>query len=52
VHRGTSVQHVYTSAELVRMVLAAGFADADLYADPAGAPYALGAPRLLLVARH
>jgi SAM-dependent methyltransferase len=52
VHRGTSVQHVYTSAELVRMVLAAGFADADLYADPAGAPYALGAPRLLLVARR
>jgi len=50
VHRGTSVQHVYTSAELVRMVRAAGFADADLYADPAGAPYAVGAPRLLLVA--
>jgi cyclopropane fatty-acyl-phospholipid synthase-like methyltransferase len=52
VHRGTSVQHVYTSAELVRMVRAAGFAQPTLYADPAGAPYAVAAPRLLLVARR
>jgi cyclopropane fatty-acyl-phospholipid synthase-like methyltransferase len=52
VHRGMSVQHVYTAAEIVRMVRAAGFAGADLYADPARAPYALAAPRLLLVARR
>jgi 2-polyprenyl-3-methyl-5-hydroxy-6-metoxy-1,4-benzoquinol methylase len=52
VHRGTSVQHVYTSAELVRMVRAAGFADVDLYGDPAGAPYAVGVHRLLLVAHR
>jgi 2-polyprenyl-3-methyl-5-hydroxy-6-metoxy-1,4-benzoquinol methylase len=52
VHHGTSVQHVYTAAEVVRMVRAAGFAAADLYADPAGTPYSLGATRLLLVARR
>jgi SAM-dependent methyltransferase len=52
VHRGTSVQHVYTSAELVRLVRAAGFAEAELYADPAGTPYGFGAQRLLLVARR
>jgi 2-polyprenyl-3-methyl-5-hydroxy-6-metoxy-1,4-benzoquinol methylase len=52
VHRGTSVQHVYTTAEVVRMVRAGGFAAAELYADPAGAPYRFGADRLLLVARR
>jgi cyclopropane fatty-acyl-phospholipid synthase-like methyltransferase len=52
VHRGTSVQHVHTAAEIVRMVRAAGFAAADLYADPAGTPYRYGAGRLLLVARR
>lgn len=49
-HRGTSVQHVYTAAEVVRLVRAAGFARADLYGDPAGNPFRLGSPRLLLVA--
>ena len=51
-HRGISVQHVYTAAEVVRMVTAAGFAAADLYADVAGAPYRFGAQRLLLVAHR
>jgi SAM-dependent methyltransferase len=51
-HRGISVQHVYTVAEVVRMVSAAGFAAADLYADVAGTPYRFGAERLLLVARR
>jgi 2-polyprenyl-3-methyl-5-hydroxy-6-metoxy-1,4-benzoquinol methylase len=52
VHRGTAVQHVYTAAEIVRMVRTAGFAAAELYADPAGTPYRVGAGRLLLVARR
>jgi SAM-dependent methyltransferase len=52
VHRGTSVQHVYTAAEVARLVRAAGFADVALFGDPDGAPYGLGSPRLLLVARR
>ena len=51
-HRGTSVQHVYTSGEVVRLVRAAGFTGVELLADPDGAPYELGSPRLLLVARR
>ncbi|MFE0154945.1 SAM-dependent methyltransferase [Nonomuraea sp. NPDC059007] len=52
VHRGTSVQHVYTTAEVVRLVTEAGFAGAELYGGPDGTPYRLGSPRLLLVARR
>jgi SAM-dependent methyltransferase len=52
VHRGTSVQHVYTSGEVVRLVRAAGFTDVALCGDPDGTPYALGSPRLLLTARR
>jgi SAM-dependent methyltransferase len=51
VHRGTSVQHVYTAAEVTRMVTAAGFARVECYGGPDGAPFRLGSPRLLLVAR-
>jgi hypothetical protein len=51
-HRGTSVQHVYTAAEVTRLVLAAGFADVEQYGDTDGAPYGLGSARLLLVARR
>ena len=51
-HRGTSVQHVYTAAEVVRLVRAAGFAEVALYGDPDGTPYGLGSPRLLLVGRR
>lgn len=51
-HRGTSVQHVYTAGEVVRLVREAGFAGADLYGDPDGAPFRLGSRRLLLVAHR
>ncbi|GAB1688527.1 SAM-dependent methyltransferase [Krasilnikovia sp. M28-CT-15] len=51
-HRGTSVQHVYTAAEVVRLVGEAGFSDTDLYGDPDGTPFRLGSHRLLLVARR
>ncbi|GAA5086419.1 SAM-dependent methyltransferase [Thermocatellispora tengchongensis] len=51
VHRGTSVQHVYTAAEVARLVIAAGFGGVEMYAGTDRAPYRLGSPRLLLVAR-
>jgi hypothetical protein len=51
VHRSTSVQHVYTSGEVVRLVTAAGFGDVALYGDTDGTPFGLGSHRLLLVAR-
>ncbi|MFC5834542.1 SAM-dependent methyltransferase [Nonomuraea insulae] len=50
-HRGTSVQHVYTAAEVARLVTAAGFAEVGLYGDTDGTPFRLGSPRLLLTAR-
>lgn len=52
VHRGTSVQHVYTAAEVTRLVAEAGFIDVERYGDADGSPYRLGSPRLLLVARR
>jgi SAM-dependent methyltransferase len=52
VHRGTSVQHVYTVAEVSRLVAAVGFPDVERYGDADGSPYRLGSPRLLLVARR
>ena len=52
VHRGTSVQHVYTAAEVSRLVIAAGFTEVRQYGDPDGTPFRLGSPRLLLVARR
>ncbi|MFN2495941.1 MAG: cyclopropane-fatty-acyl-phospholipid synthase family protein [Pseudonocardiaceae bacterium] len=51
-HRGTSVQYVYTTAEVVRLVTAAGFTDIDLYGDADGAAFHLGSHRLLLAARR
>lgn len=51
-HRGTSVQHVYTAAEVGRLVSAAGFTELHRFGDPDGSPYRLGSPRLLLVARR
>jgi SAM-dependent methyltransferase len=51
-HRGTSVQHVYTAAEVVRLVREAGFTGVDLYGDPDGTPFRFGSPRLLLVAHR
>jgi SAM-dependent methyltransferase len=52
VHRGTSVQHVYTAAEVGRLVTAAGFDVVARCGDPDGTPFRLGSPRLLLVARR
>ena len=52
VHRGTSVQHVYTVAEVARLVATAGFPDVERYGDADGSPYRLGSARLLLVARR
>jgi SAM-dependent methyltransferase len=52
VHRGTSVQHVYTAAEVTRLVTEAGFTGIQRYGDITGAPYRLGSGRLLLVARR
>jgi SAM-dependent methyltransferase len=52
VHHGTSVQHVYTTAEVTRLVIAAGFTGVERYGDADGSPYQLGSPRLLLVARR
>ena len=51
-HHGTSVQHVYTAAEVVRLVTAAGFVRAELYGGTDASPFRLGSPRLLLVARR
>jgi cyclopropane fatty-acyl-phospholipid synthase-like methyltransferase len=51
-HRGTSVQHVYTAAEVTRLVTAAGFTAVDLYGDTDGTPFQLGSHRLLLAARR
>ncbi|HYN97062.1 MAG TPA: methyltransferase domain-containing protein [Pilimelia sp.] len=50
--RGTSVQHVYTAAEVTRLVSEAGFAGVERYGDVDGTPYGLGSHRLLLVARR
>jgi ubiquinone/menaquinone biosynthesis C-methylase UbiE len=49
-HRGTSIQHVYTSAELGRLMREAGFRGVRRYGDPDGSPYTFGWWRLLLVA--
>ncbi|OLF14980.1 SAM-dependent methyltransferase [Actinophytocola xanthii] len=51
-HRGTSVQHVYTVAEVSRLVTEAGFTRVELYGDTDGTPFRLGSSRLLLVARR
>ena len=51
-HRGTSVQHVYTAAEVARLVAGGRVPGVELYGDPDGSPYRLGSPRLLLVARR
>jgi 2-polyprenyl-3-methyl-5-hydroxy-6-metoxy-1,4-benzoquinol methylase len=50
--RGTVVHHVYTVAELVRMLEQSGFAVEDLLGDPvSGDRFEFGSGRLVLVAR-
>jgi SAM-dependent methyltransferase len=51
-HRGTSVQHVYTAAEVARLVTAAGFTGVEMYGDTDGTPFRYGSGRLLLTARR
>jgi SAM-dependent methyltransferase len=51
-HRGTSVQHIYTAAEVTRLVTGAGFTDVAQYGDTDLTPFRLGSSRLLLVARR
>jgi SAM-dependent methyltransferase len=42
--------YVFTTAELRRMLEAAGFSTASFYAGVAGEPYQLGSPRLIITA--
>lgn len=50
--RATSVHHVYTAAEIVRLLEGAGFAVQELLGDPATrAPFELGSRRLVVLAR-
>jgi SAM-dependent methyltransferase len=51
-HHGTSVQRVYTAAEVIRLVTEAGYSAVDLYGDLDGTPFQLGSHRLLLAARR
>jgi len=44
-------QRAYTYRELSELLRLAGFRDVEGFGSPAGEPYKLGAPRLLLVAR-
>jgi SAM-dependent methyltransferase len=48
----TAIHHVYTSGHLGEMLTDAGFTGIERYAGPDGAPYALGAGRLMLTARR
>ena len=52
VHRGTSVQYVYTAAEVTRLVAAAGFTDVERYGDADGSPYQFGSPGSCWCARR
>ena len=52
VQHATASHHVHTVAELLRMLRAAGLEPLAAYGDPDGAPYALGSPRLLVVAER
>lgn len=45
-----AAHRIYTYRELVRMLEAAGFSDFEAFGSPAQEPFALGSPRLLLVA--
>ncbi|QUQ64930.1 class I SAM-dependent methyltransferase [Kutzneria sp. CA-103260] len=50
--QATAVQHVYTAAELTRMLIAAGYRHVDRYADTDRGDFRLGSHRLLAVARR
>jgi hypothetical protein len=49
--RSAVVHHVYTVAELVRMLVQSGFSVDELLGDPAsGEPFELGSARLVVLA--
>ncbi|MDX3657970.1 class I SAM-dependent methyltransferase [Streptomyces sp. ID05-26A] len=50
--RSACVQHVYTAAELTRMLNDAGFSSVALYGDVDGSAFRVGSHRLLAVARR
>ena len=52
VQRATASHHVHTAAELLRMLRDAGLDPVATYGAADGAPYALGSPRLLVVAER
>lgn len=51
-HTATALHHIYTTAHVGRLLVDAGFTDLDHAADTDGAPFTLGAGRLLLTARR
>ena len=52
VQRATASHHVHTAAELLRMLRDAGLEPVATYGAADGTPYALGSPRLLVVAER
>ncbi|ONH25358.1 SAM-dependent methyltransferase [Pseudofrankia asymbiotica] len=48
----TAVHHIYTSGQLTGFLRAGGFTVTGRHASPDGAPYELGSPRLVLLARR
>jgi len=50
--RSTAVQHVYTAAELTRMLRVAGYERVELFGDTDGGRFEVGSHRLLAVARR
>jgi SAM-dependent methyltransferase len=52
IQQATCVQHVYTAAEVGRMLIAAGYREVELYGDIDRGEFRLGSHRLLVVARR
>jgi SAM-dependent methyltransferase len=52
IQQAACVQHVYTAAELSRMLIAAGYRDVELYGDTDRGEFQLGSHRLLVIARR
>jgi SAM-dependent methyltransferase len=50
VERARAAHHVYTAAEVARLLAAAGFTGIRLLGEDGATPYALGSPRLIAVA--
>jgi len=50
VERSRAAHHIHTAAEVVRLLLGAGFGDVRLLGGDGTTPYALGAPRMIAIA--